>query len=139
MTHTAGMGDRTATATAAPAGTERLPGDRWVWLVSAGLAVVGATLYWRDVVLPAADPHLWWPAVALLFALCERFAVHLPFGRDTHSLTFSMAPMVLGLFFLDADELVWAAVLGMLITQAVMGAAPVERGVAVHHLVDVEE
>ena len=111
MAHTADVG-------------ERPPGDRLIWLVSAGLATAGALLWWRGLALPESDPHLWWPAVALVFALSERFAVHLPFGRDTHSLTFSMAPMVLGLFFLDADELVLAAVVGMLLTQAVIYRNP---------------
>ena len=103
---------------------ERPPGDRLIWLVSAGLAGLGGLLWWRGLALPEADPHLWWPAIALVFALSERFAVHLPFGRDTHSLTFSMAPMVLGLLFLEADELVLAAVLGMLTTQAVIYRNP---------------
>ena len=111
MAHTADVG-------------ERPPGDRLIWLVSAGLATVGTLLWWRGLSLPESDPHLWWPGVALAFALCERFAVHLPFGRETHSLTFSMAPMVLGLFFLDAGELVLAAVLGMLLTQAVIYRNP---------------
>ena len=111
MAHTADVG-------------ERPPGDRLIWLVSAGLATAGALLWWRGLALPESDPHLWWPGVALAFALSERFAVHLPFGRDTHSLTFSMAPMVLGLFFLEAGELVLAAVLGMLLTQAVIYRNP---------------
>jgi len=111
MAHTADVG-------------ERPPGDRLIWLVSVGLATAGALLWWPGLALPGGDPHLWWPGVALAFALSERFAVHLPFGRDIHSLTFSMAPMVLGLFFLDADELVLAAVLGMLLTQAVIYRNP---------------
>src|SRR5215203_723265 len=94
--------------------------DRLIWLVSAGLAAAGALLWWSGLSLPGGEPNLWWPAVALGFALSESFAVHLPFGRDTHSLTFSIAPMVLGLFFLEADELLLAAVLGMALTQAVI-------------------
>src|SRR5687768_17412107 len=107
MTDTANVGDRPSS-------------DRLIWLVSAGLAAAGALLWWRGLSLPGGEPHLWWPAVALGFALSERFAVHIPFGRDTHSLTFSIAPMVLGLFFLDADELLLAAVLGMALTQAII-------------------
>ena len=111
MTETASVGDRPSS-------------DRLIWLVSACLAAAGALLWWRGLSLPGGEPHLWWPAVALGFALSERFAVHLPFGRETHSLTFSIAPMVLGLFFLDATELVLAAVLGMALTQAVIYRNP---------------
>jgi diguanylate cyclase (GGDEF)-like protein len=60
----------------------------------------------------------------MLFALSERFAVHLPFGRDNHSLTFSQAPLVLGLFFLTGDELMLAAVLGVLFAHAVVNRNP---------------
>ena len=85
--------------------------DHWIWLLSTCLAATGALLWWRGLALPD-NGHLWWPVLAVLFALSERFAVHLPFGRDNHSLTFGQAPLVLGLFFLDADELLIAALGG---------------------------
>ena len=106
MTETASVGDRPSS-------------DRLIWLVSACLAAAGALLWWRGLSLPGGEPHLWWPAVALGFALSERFAVHLPFGRDTHSLTFSQAPLVVGLFFLSLDELLLATIAGVVVSQVV--------------------
>jgi diguanylate cyclase (GGDEF)-like protein len=98
--------------------------DRLIWLLSGGLAATGGLLWWRGLALPDTGLHLWWPAVALLFGLSERFAVHLPFGRDNHSLTFSQAPLVLGLFFLTTDELLLAALTGVLVTHAVVNHNP---------------
>ncbi|MCY7373291.1 MAG: EAL domain-containing protein [Spirochaetaceae bacterium] len=98
--------------------------DRLIWLLSACLAAAGGVLWWQGLSLPELEPHLWWPVLAVLFALSERFAVHLPFGRDNHSLTFSQAPLVLGLFFLPLDELVLAALAGILFTHAVLTRLP---------------
>ena len=98
--------------------------DRLIWLLSACLAVAGGVQWWRDVPLPELEPHLWWPVVAVLFALSERFAVHLPFGRDNHSLTFDQAPLVLGLFFLPLDELVLAALVGIVFAHALLNRIP---------------
>ena len=96
------------------AGVPRRPAaDHLIWLLSAGLAATGLALWWWGPVLPDLEPHLWWPALALLFGLSERFAVHLPFGRDNHSITFSQAPLVLGLFFVDLDQLLLAALVGI--------------------------
>ena len=91
----------------------RLPAgpDRLIWAFSVGLAAAGGYLWWRGITLPQIG-SLWWPVVAVLAAVTERFAVHLPVGRDNHSLTFSQAPIVLGLLFLTADELLLAAVTG---------------------------
>jgi diguanylate cyclase (GGDEF)-like protein len=98
--------------------------DLLIWLLSGGLAATGALLWLRGVALPELDPHLWWPWLAVLFVLTERFAVHLPFGRDNHSLTFSQAPLVLGLFFLPASDLLLAALTGMVVVQAVITRNP---------------
>jgi diguanylate cyclase (GGDEF)-like protein len=98
--------------------------DRLIWLLCVGLAATGALLWWRGLALPEPDLHLWWPLLALLFGLSERFAVHLPFGRDNHSLTFSQAPLVLGLFFLTTGELLLAVLLGVLVTHAVVNRNP---------------
>jgi diguanylate cyclase (GGDEF)-like protein len=81
--------------------------DLLIWLLSGGLAVMAFALWRRDPQLPEVE-QLWWPFLAIVFALTERFAVHLPVGRDNHSLTFSQAPVVLGLFFLSTTELLLA-------------------------------
>ena len=64
--------------------------------------------------LPELDVPLAWPVLAIFFALSERLAVHLPFGRDNHTLTLDQAPLVIGLFFLPAEQLLLAVVTGIL-------------------------
>ena len=85
--------------------------DHLIWLLSGCLAAAGGYLWWRGLVLPGGG-EVWWPVLAALFGLSERFAVHLPVGRDNHSLTFGQAPLVLGLLFLTSGELLLAAVTG---------------------------
>ena len=98
--------------------------DRLIWLLSGVLATAGGALWWRGLALPELEPHLWWPVLTVLFVLSERFAVHLPFGRDNHSLTVDQAPMVLGLFFLPLDELMLASLLGVVFAHAVLNRIP---------------
>ena len=98
--------------------------DLRIWLFSAGLAATSAALWQRAPALPELEPHLWWPLLATVFVLTERFAVHLPFGRDNLSLTLTQAPMVLGLFFLSADGLVLAALTGLLFANLVVIRKP---------------
>ena len=72
--------------------------DSLIWLVSALLGAMGAALWaLAPPALPHLTPHLWWPAVAGLYVLTSAFALHLPFGRDNHTLALNQAPMVLGL------------------------------------------
>jgi len=97
--------------------------DRLIWLVGASLGAAGGYLWWRGLELPALG-GLWWPVVAALFALSERFAVHLPFGRDNHSLTFGQAPLALGLLFLSGEELLLAAVLGCCVVWVGLSGLP---------------
>ena len=56
--------------------------------------------------------------------LTSAFALHLPFGRDNHTLALNQAPMVLGLFFLTTDELVLAALVGLGFVQLVVRRNP---------------
>jgi diguanylate cyclase (GGDEF)-like protein len=101
--------------------------DRLIWAVSSGLAAAAALVWWRGPTLPELEPALWWPLIALLFGLSERFAVHLPFGRDNHSLTFSQAPLVLGLLFLPLRDLLLAVAVGVLLTHlAVVRNPPIK-------------
>jgi diguanylate cyclase (GGDEF)-like protein len=98
--------------------------DRLIWLVSALLAASGAAVWSVAPALPHLPPHLWWPAVAALYALTSAFAVHLPFGRDNHTLTLNQAPMVLGLMFLTTNELTLAALIGLGFVQIVVRRNP---------------
>jgi diguanylate cyclase (GGDEF)-like protein len=86
--------------------------DRLVWLVTAALAGLGVALWWQAPTLPQVGPSLAWPLLAVLFAASERFAVHLPVGRETHSTSFSEVPLVLGLFFASADDLIIGRLVG---------------------------
>jgi diguanylate cyclase (GGDEF)-like protein len=83
-----------------------------VWLVTVGLAASGLAL-WASPELPELTPHVWWPLLALLFALTERYVVHIPFGRDNQSLSFIEAPLLLGLLFASAVELLTAGLVGI--------------------------
>ena len=99
--------------------------DSLIWLVSALLGAMGAALWaFAPPALPHLTPHLWWPAVAGVYVLTSAFALHLPFGRDNHTLALNQAPMVLGLFFLTTDELVMAALVGLGFVQLVVRRNP---------------
>ena len=54
----------------------------------------------------------WW-LVAAGFAAAERWVVHLHFRRSTHSLSLGELPLVAGLLFLPAHELVLAGLVGV--------------------------
>jgi diguanylate cyclase (GGDEF)-like protein len=101
--------------------------DLRVWLLTAGLAILGALLWAVAPDLPNTGSHAWWPLLAVLLALTERFVVHIPVGRENHSLSFNEAPLVIGLFFLSVDELVLAGLAGVGIAMAVLyRATPVK-------------
>ena len=80
--------------------------------MTATLAGLGILLWTHAPELPNLPPHLAWPVLAVLFTLSERFAVHLPLGKETHSLAFSEAPIVLGLFFSTTNDLVVGRLVG---------------------------
>src|SRR4029077_19315770 len=60
----------------------------------------------------------WW-LFAISYALAEVLVVHLQFRRDTHSFSLSEIPLVVGLFFLQPDELLLALVVGSGVALAV--------------------
>ncbi|MDQ1627562.1 MAG: hypothetical protein QOI54_1306 [Actinomycetota bacterium] len=99
--------------------------DQRVWLTTGAIAAAGATLWWRAPVLPELTPHIWWPVLAALLALTERFVVHLPFGRENHSLSFNEAPLLLGLIFASSNEVVGAGLIGVTLTLALLYRSPV--------------
>ena len=87
--------------------------DVYVWLVTAGLATTALACGGAVPQLPELEPSLWWPLLVALFALTERYVVHIPFGRDNQSLSFIEAPLLLGLLFATTEELVFAGLLGI--------------------------
>src|ERR687897_1672729 len=86
-----------------------------IWILTGGIALLTALAY-VALVQPyeAAAPTLdvpWW-VVAAGFAAAERWVVHLHFRRSTHSLSLGELPLVAGLLFLPAPELLLAGLVG---------------------------
>jgi diguanylate cyclase (GGDEF)-like protein len=86
-----------------------------IWILTAVVAVFGGLAYAAFVhsisTGPAALDVPWW-VVAAGFAAAERWVVHLHFRRSTHSLSLGELPLVAGLMFLPAPELVIAGLVG---------------------------
>jgi diguanylate cyclase (GGDEF)-like protein len=86
-----------------------------IWLLTAAVATAAVTAYLTLVQPLGAGPSEldvpWW-LVAAAFAAAERWVVHLHFRRSTHSLSLGELPLVCGLLFLPAHELVIAGLVG---------------------------
>src|SRR5215207_3008104 len=86
-----------------------------IWILSAAVAVATVLAYLTLVEPNGAPPSTleipWW-VVAAGFAAAERWVVHLHFRRSTHSLSLGELPLVGGLLFLPAHELVIAGLVG---------------------------
>ena len=100
--------------------------DQLTWLVSVCLAALAGGLWSIAPALPHMTPHLWWPAVAVLFCGAAMTSLHVPIGRDNHSVTLEQAPIVLGLMFLSTQDLMLAAVLGVALEQMIRRNAPIK-------------
>jgi diguanylate cyclase (GGDEF)-like protein len=92
-----------------------------IWVLSAGIALVTIAAY-MGLVHPydseRASLEVPWWAVAAGFAAAERWVVHLHFRRSTHSLSLGELPLVAGLMFLPAGELVLAGLVGSAVALA---------------------
>src|SRR3954447_24892660 len=92
-----------------------------IWILTGVVAVFGVLAYGALVhpitTAPAALDVPWW-VVAAGFAAAERWVVHLHFRRSTHSLSLGELPLVAGLMFLPAHELVLAGLVGSSIALA---------------------
>ena len=86
-----------------------------IWILSGCVAVAAALAYVTLVAPIGTEPSTldvpWW-LVAAGFAAAERWVVHLHFRRSTHSLSLGELPLVAGLLFLPAEELVIAGLVG---------------------------
>src|SRR3954454_24214992 len=86
-----------------------------IWLLTLGVGMVSIAAYLTLVApLGTGDTtlHVPWWIVAAGFAAAERWVVHLHFRRSTHSLSLGELPLVAGLLFLPAHELVLAGLVG---------------------------
>src|SRR3954471_14977870 len=92
-----------------------------IWLLTAivGLAAVVAymTLV-RPIGTGPSELDVPWWLVAGAFAAAERWVEHLHFRRSTHSLSLGELPLVAGLLFLPAHELVLAGLVGATVALA---------------------
>jgi diguanylate cyclase (GGDEF)-like protein len=86
-----------------------------IWLLTGVIAIAAVGAYLALVQPLGAGPSEldvpWW-LVAGAFAAAERWVVHLHFRRSTHSLSLGELPLVCGLLFLPAHELVIAGLVG---------------------------
>jgi diguanylate cyclase (GGDEF)-like protein len=65
---------------------------------------------------PLATPHIDWWVLAPAFVVAERCVVHLHFRRSAHSFSLGDIPLVFGLIFAGANDLMAAALMGTGIT-----------------------
>ena len=86
-----------------------------IWLLTSVVALA-TTLAYLGLVQPLgtgpSELDVPWWLVAGSFAAAERWVVHLHFRRSTHSLSLGELPLVAGLLFLPAHELVLAGLVG---------------------------
>ena len=86
-----------------------------IWLLTLVVAAAAVGAYLGLVEPLGTGPSEldvpWW-LVAAGFAAAERWVVHLHFRRSTHSLSLGELPLVAGLLFLPAHELVIAGLVG---------------------------
>jgi diguanylate cyclase (GGDEF)-like protein len=98
-------------------------GSGAIWAFTLGLAAVAGALHWT-VVVPLGDrtgvaDGLVWPAVLVLgFWACERFAFYMRFGAEAYAFTLSEVPLILGLYFLPADQVLLVRLLGSVLAFA---------------------
>jgi PAS domain S-box-containing protein len=104
-----------------------LTGTRRVWVLNAGLVAATAWLHFSFVDhLPGVDGPLrvpWW-LLAGLFFLTEVGVVHVECRRNSHSISLSEIPLVLGLFFASPPALVGALVVGVGVALAMYRRQP---------------
>jgi diguanylate cyclase (GGDEF)-like protein len=93
----------------------RVPVPARVWAFSVFLAVAAVALYLQVLdgrVLIPTPISVPWPVVALGFFLAETKVVEVNFRRETHSLSLSEIPAVVGFFFLSPADYLGALLIG---------------------------
>src|SRR5690349_21851824 len=112
------MGRELSTAGVRRAGLRsvlRLGGARPVWVLNAAIIAFGVTLHATlGHRIGALDPafSIPWYVLAIAFGLAEVHVVHLRFRSEAHSFSLNEIPLILGLFFVSANGLVAAQLVG---------------------------
>src|SRR5436190_4589620 len=85
-----------------------------VWWLNLVLVASAAALYFGLArgLPPLASPHLRWWVLAPAFLVAERAVVHLHFRRSAHSFSLGDIPLVFGLVFASAGNLMAAVLIG---------------------------
>jgi len=89
--------------------------SRQILLFAVGLALLAFLGYSAVVVRmgPVSAPiEVPWPLLALGFYLAETKVIEVPFRRETHSLSLSEVPTIIGLFFVTPQQYLLALLIG---------------------------
>ena len=119
------MSSHEAAVGAAPASPEKaergkpvlrrfLASSRPIWVMNLLLAAAAVALFLGPVDWPNAliSSYLPWWSLALGFLVAERCVVHLHFKRSAHSFSLGDIPLVFGLLFASAHDLVIGTLVG---------------------------
>jgi diguanylate cyclase (GGDEF)-like protein len=89
-----------------------------VWWLNILLVATATTLFFvlAKGLPPLADPHLSWWMLVPAFVVAERCVVHLHFRRSAHSFSLGDIPLVFGLIFTGATDLMAAVLVGTALT-----------------------
>jgi diguanylate cyclase (GGDEF)-like protein len=96
----------------------RSRGINRVWGLNLLLVASATTLFFTlaQGLDPLSDPHLRWWMLAPAFFVAERCVVHLQFRRSAHSFSLGDIPLVFGLIFAGANDLMAAVLVGTALT-----------------------
>jgi diguanylate cyclase (GGDEF)-like protein len=85
-----------------------------IWWLNVAIAAAALALFLGPVndLQALADPHIPWWVLAPAFLIAERCVVHLEFRRSAHSFSLGDLPLVFGLIFASAQDLVIGSLLG---------------------------
>src|SRR5919108_212447 len=89
-----------------------------VWWLNLALVASATALYFGLArgLSPLASPHLEWWLLTPAFFAAERCVVHLHFRRSAHSFSLGDMPLVFGLVFSSAEDVMAAALMGTALT-----------------------
>ncbi|MDQ1481380.1 MAG: hypothetical protein QOI44_2241, partial [Actinomycetota bacterium] len=107
---------------AAPVARTEMTATRRIILFSMALAALASLLLLvvAQQTPAISDTRVAWPLLALGFALADSFAVHVEVRDNAHSFTMNELPLMIGLFLCNADQLVLARVVGMVVALVVV-------------------